>query len=82
LVEKLIHKEENMAERMTEQEFEQVLHKMLTYEHAPGLPEEHYIRGVLPIRDHAGAAASGPGLVVTLNNGAVFEISIHKSRLR
>jgi hypothetical protein len=29
-----------MAERMTEQEFEQVLHKMLTYAHAPGLPEE------------------------------------------
>ena len=63
---------------MTEQEFEELLSKILTLEQIPGIPEEQYISSVIPIRDHGGVAASGPGLVVTLINGAEFGISIQK----
>jgi hypothetical protein len=72
------YKEEHMAERMTEEEFVEVLHKMLTHGEAAGLSAGHYIRGVIPIRDHAGIGTSEPGLIVTLNNGAEFEVSVRK----
>ncbi|HZB82353.1 MAG: hypothetical protein M3315_03295 [Actinomycetota bacterium] len=67
-----------MAEFMSEQEFEDVLYKILTLEQVPGIPEEHHIKGVIRSDPMAGVATGGPGLVVKLNNGAEFEISIRK----
>ena len=75
-----------MAEHMTEQEFEEVLHEMLRHAQVPGLPKEHVITGVFRSHQLAGMATQGagpqgPGLLVRLANGAEFEISIHKRRL-
>lgn len=69
-----------MEEIMTEVDFEEVLQNILQHMvRVPGLSVEHHIRDVFPLREHTGVADKGPGLIIILNNGAEFELSISRS---